>query len=165
MLKQLEKVSSILTNALLTASAIGLVVMTIVVGWQVFGRYVLNSSPSWSEQFALVLMIWFTFLGTAVGVREGFHIRITALEDRISGKNHLIISKSGNVIMLVCSICMCWWGFELVARTWGHTIPSLGIPRGLGYLAIPMSGAITALFALEKIFIPTSNGNISSEEK
>ena len=43
------------------------------------------------------------------------------------------------------------WGGELVLRTWSHVVPSLGIPRGLTYLALPLSGALMALFALEQV--------------
>ena len=48
--------------------------MTVFVGWQVFGRYVLNDSPSWTEPASLLLMSWFILLGSAVGVREGVHL-------------------------------------------------------------------------------------------
>jgi TRAP-type C4-dicarboxylate transport system permease small subunit len=49
-------------------------------------------------------------------------------------------------------------GGELVARTWGHTIPSLGISRGFAYLGLPISGGLILVFALEKIFAPQSDG-------
>jgi TRAP-type C4-dicarboxylate transport system permease small subunit len=56
-------------DLLLAIGAAGLLLMTAIVGWQVFGRYVLNSSPSWSEQAALTLMIWYVSFGAAAGVR------------------------------------------------------------------------------------------------
>ena len=57
----------------------GIVVMTVIVGWQVFGRYVLNDSPSWSEPLSLYLMSWFIMLGAAVGVRESVHLGLDIL--------------------------------------------------------------------------------------
>ena len=48
--------------------------MTVFVAWQIFGRYVLNQSPSWTEPASLLLMSWFILLGSAVGVREGNHL-------------------------------------------------------------------------------------------
>ena len=50
-------------------AGVGLVAMTLIVAWQVFCRYVLNDSPSWTEPGAVMLMSWFIFLGAAVGVR------------------------------------------------------------------------------------------------
>ena len=62
MRRDLAKVTHHAADWLLKAAGLGLVLMTVIVGWQVFGRYVLNSSPSWSEQAALTLMIWYVFL-------------------------------------------------------------------------------------------------------
>jgi TRAP-type C4-dicarboxylate transport system permease small subunit len=45
---------------------------------------------------------------------------------------------------------MAVWGGELVARTWSHEIPTLGLPRGIAYLPLPIAGALMALFALEQ---------------
>jgi hypothetical protein len=53
--------------------------MTGMVAWQVFCRYVLNDSPSWTEPGAVMLMSWFIFLGAAVGVRENYHLGFDVL--------------------------------------------------------------------------------------
>ena len=57
-----------LSLACLYLAGLGVVLMTIIIGWQVFGRYVLNDTPSWSEPLSLQLMSWFILLGAAVGV-------------------------------------------------------------------------------------------------
>ncbi|HWM28732.1 MAG TPA: TRAP transporter small permease subunit, partial [Woeseiaceae bacterium] len=51
-------------------AGIGLLLMTLIIGWQVFARYVLNDSPAWAEQAALLLMIWYVMFAAAAGVRE-----------------------------------------------------------------------------------------------
>jgi len=71
---------------LVRLGSVGLVLMAIIVGWQVFGRFVLQSSPSWTEQASLVLMIWYVMFVTAAGVYEEFHIRITLLEERLGDR-------------------------------------------------------------------------------
>lgn len=147
----LARITHRAADALLIVSAIGLLMMTFIVGWQVFGRYVLGSSPSWAEQASLTLMIWFIFLGGAAGVREGFHIRIIAVENMVSEANRKKMRKASNGIVALCGLAMLWWGGELVVRTWSHVIPSLGIPRGMAYLAIPIAGALTTLFSIERM--------------
>lgn len=62
-----------LSRLLIAFGAIGLLAMTAIIGWQVFGRFVLNSSPSWTEQASLILMIWYVMFAAAAGVYEGFH--------------------------------------------------------------------------------------------
>lgn len=151
MIRMLATVTRIAADALLKAAAFGLVLMTVIVGWQVFGRYVLNSTPSWSEQAALTLMIWYVSLAAAAGVRQGFHIRIVALEDAVSPRLRKGMQVVSNSLIGLCGVAMFVWGGELVLRTWSHVVPSLGIPRGLTYLALPISGALMALFAFEQV--------------
>uniref|UniRef100_UPI0020916299 TRAP transporter small permease n=1 Tax=Acinetobacter baumannii TaxID=470 RepID=UPI0020916299 len=54
-----SRVLAPISRLALWLSGIGLLVMTAMVAWQVFGRYVLNASPSWTEPAALLLMSWF----------------------------------------------------------------------------------------------------------
>ena len=58
----------------MVVAVIGLLVIVCCVLLQVFGRYVLNDTPTWAEALALVLVLWVTMLGAAVGVRDAGHI-------------------------------------------------------------------------------------------
>jgi TRAP-type C4-dicarboxylate transport system permease small subunit len=62
-----------------------------------------------------------------------------------------VMQIASNAVVGGCGIAMLIWGGELVMLTWSHVIPSLGISRGLAYLGLPISGALMALFALERI--------------
>ena len=59
---------------------------------------------------------------------------------------------------------MLFWGGELVARTWEHVIPSLGLPRGLAYLGLPISGALIFLFSLERALEELKGVDVKDEE-
>lgn len=152
MIRLLTNITHFTADWLVRVAAVGLVLMTLIIGWQVFGRYVLNSSPSWSEQASLALMIWYVSLAAAAGVREGFHIRIVALENAVGPKTRLWMRIISNIIVGGCGLAMLVWGGQLVAKTWSHVIPSLRLPRGLAYLGLPIAGALMAVFSLERIF-------------
>lgn len=164
MIGTLTRITHFAADWLVRISAVGLVLMTAIIGWQVFGRYALNSTPSWSEQASLALMIWYVSLAAAAGVREGFHIRIVALENAVGAKTRLWMRIASNIIVGVCGIAMLVWGGQLVVKTWSHVIPSLGIPRGLAYLGLPIAGALMALFSLERIFEELSGEQVEDEE-
>ena len=151
MLDRLKRLNAAASVALLHFGAAGLVLMTAIIGWQVFGRYVLNSSPSWAEQAALTLMIWFVFLAAAAGVREGVHIRILAIQNAVSARLRSRLRLLAHLVVGACGMALAIWGGELVARTWSHVIPTLGLPRGVAYLPLPVSGLLIALFAVELI--------------
>ncbi len=164
MKKTLAKITRRAADWLLRAAAAGLVLMTVIVGYQVFGRYVLNSSPSWSEQASLTLMIWYVSFAAAAGVREGFHIRIVAVESAAPPRIAKSMRVASDTIVALCGVAMVVWGGELVIRTWGHVIPSLGISRGFAYLGLPIAGALIALFGFERALAELTGEIIKEEE-
>lgn len=163
MLERLRRTGAAASAALLHAGAAGLVLMTAIIGWQVFGRYVLGSSPSWAEQAALTLMIWYVFLAAAAGVREGFHIRILVFQALLPPRPRRALRLVVHILVGLAGAALAWWGGELVARTWSHVIPTLGLPRGVAYLAMPLSGLLIALFSLELI-LEDAAGEPSADE-
>src|SRR4249920_1585310 len=91
-------------------SVAGLVAIVAIVAWQVFGRYVLNSSPTWTENLALVLILYVTLLGAAVGVRDAGHIGMDSLlvmlPDHVREKIELVI----DVLVAVFGVAMVYNG-------------------------------------------------------
>ncbi|MFK8030220.1 MAG: TRAP transporter small permease [Gammaproteobacteria bacterium] len=132
-------------------AGIGLWLMTAIIAAQVFARYVLNDSPAWAEQAALLIMIWYVFIAAAAGVREGFHIRIAVFVDSLPSKLRHVMILIGHLLVLAFGLGMAWYGIELTQATWGHVIPTLGISRGYAYLPIPLSGLLIAGFSIEHI--------------
>jgi TRAP-type C4-dicarboxylate transport system permease small subunit len=155
-----------ISDWLVQLGAIGLVAMTAIIGWQVFGRFVLASSPSWTEQFSLVLMIWYVMFAAAAGVREGFHIRIALLEERLGPRGKglrriiaAIVALMG-LVFVVYGAMLCW-GVR------GNVIPSLGISRAFAYIPLPVSGGLMTGFAIERLWHgqPDAVDAVSLEEQ
>ena len=140
------------TLALYLAGA-GLVAMTCIVGWQVFCRYVLNDSPSWTEPGAVMLMSWFIMLGAAVGVRENNHLGFDVLLYVVPPSGKAWLRMISDIAILLFGIGMVWYGGKLVGLTWGTTLPSLGISGGWDYIPLVGGGALVVLFALERIVL------------
>jgi len=140
-----------ISHALLFASALALALMMAILTWQVFARYVLGSSPAWAEQTALLLMIWVTFLGTASGIAEGFHIRIVEGVTSLKQPWRKRAVQVANLLIILAGILIFALGSQLVGTTWTNTVPTLPLTRGMVYLVIPASGALMALFAAQKL--------------
>ncbi|MBV6650757.1 MAG: hypothetical protein KI789_13615, partial [Hoeflea sp.] len=60
-------VNDVLATVCMNLAGIGLVILTVIFGWLVFGRYVLNSTPTWVEQISLLLVVFIAFLGASAG--------------------------------------------------------------------------------------------------
>jgi TRAP-type C4-dicarboxylate transport system permease small subunit len=151
MISAITRVSKLLSLATQTVAGLGLVAMTAIIGWQVFARYVLNAAPAWSEQAALVILVSFVLLAAAVGVREGFHIRLTALVEAMPRPWSDIAIVVAHIVVAAFGVALAVFGAELVQGTWTHTIPTLPIPRGAAYLPIPAAGALIVFFSLEHV--------------
>lgn len=142
-----------LNTLALYLAGVGLVVMTIIVGWQVFCRYVLNDFPSWTEPGAVMLMSWFIFLGAAVGVRENNHMGFDVLLYVVPTSGKKWLRMISDVVIFAFGVGMVWYGASLVRLTWNTTLPALGISGGWDYLPLVIGGALITLFALERIIL------------
>lgn len=58
---------------------ISLILMTVIMGIQVFSRYVLGSAPSWSEEITRYLFVWSGFLSVAIAQKNVFPLRSNSL--------------------------------------------------------------------------------------
>ncbi|MGF1526829.1 MAG: TRAP transporter small permease [Candidatus Competibacterales bacterium] len=142
---------AVLSSAALGLSVTGLVAMTAVIGWQVYGRYVLNDTPPWSEQLSLLLMLYYILLAAAVGVREQSHLGLLFFRDRLPAPLRRLTMALSYGLVGAFGGFLAWYGSNLVATTWSHTLPSLGLPTGVSYLPFPAAGVLIVLFSLENL--------------
>lgn len=149
-------------DLLVKLGALGLLATTAIIGWQVFGRYVLQSSPSWTEQASLLLMIWYVFLAAAAGVWERFHIRIQILELRFTEANRRRLRIGIHALVAVMGLVLLVYGAMLAWDVRVHVIPSLGISRAWAYVVIPFAGLLISLFSLARIRVRMSERGANS---
>ena len=160
MLSVLAAVSRWISRLTLVFAAAGLVVMTAVIGWQVFARYVLSDSPAWAEAASLALMVWFILLAAAVGVREQFHIGMTAATNAMPPALARL-SRAFSLLMVgAFGAAMGVWGGVLVIRTWDIEIATLGISRGFSYLPLPIAGWLIVFFSIEHLIAEARGGKV-----
>jgi len=149
LLAGLTRLNDALMRWALVLSAVGLMAMTAFTGWQVFGRYVLNDSPQWVERLALLLVLYFSFLAGAVGVRERSHLGIEFLSEALPPAVRRTVAIIVFAILAAFGGVLVWNGLMLVKETWDVATPILRIPEGATYFAIPLGGALMVSFALE----------------
>lgn len=140
-----------LSRVCLKLAVAGLLLITAAVLYQIFGRYVLNDSPAWTEIFALVLVLWVTCFAAAVGVRDDRHIGVESIlmlaPPRIR-RLGLIFVYLG---MIVFGLCMAWGGAILSDEMWAYVNPGLPISQAWSYIPLALGGLLIALFAVERI--------------
>ena len=132
-------------------SVAGLLVIVAIVFYQVFGRYVLNSSPTWAENLALVLILYVTLIAAAVGVRDAGHIGMESililLPDRLRDRVELVIHGC----ILLFGAAMAYNGWILGKSVMNYKIANLGISEAARYVPLSLSGLLIVLFSIEHI--------------
>ena len=151
LLRLLTPINAWIARLCMFAAVAGLLVIVAVVAWQVFGRYVLNDTPTWAESMALVLVLYVTMLGAAVGVRDAGHIGLESLlvlvPDGLRRQMELLIYALVGIFGGV----MAWHGASLAQSVMSYAIPTLGLPEGINYIPLVLAGTLIALFSLEHI--------------
>lgn len=135
---------------------IALVLISAIIPWAVFTRYVLNSAASWPEPLAILLTIVLTFIGAAAGYRLNLHMNISYFADKLPPLGRRLLDLLVQLLMAVIALFMVIWGERLVEVTWHNTIadfPFLSV--GVTYLPIPVGGVCLLLFIIERIFLGT----------
>ena len=143
-----------LYNASVLVAGGALVLISAVIPYGVFTRYVLNSAASWPEPAAILMAIVLTFIGAAACYRARMHMRVTVAVDLLPPIGQVVMNLLAEGVMAAMCIFMMVWGERLVATTWHQSIaefPFLSV--GITYLPIPIGGAITLLFIIERVLI------------
>ena len=130
-----------------------LVAISAVIPWGVYTRYVVNRAASWPEPTAVLLTIVLTFFGAAACYRTSTHMSVSVFVRLMSGRWKRAAELLAEALVAALSLFMVVYGARLCAATWYQAIadfPSLSV--GVTYLPIPLGGAVTFLFVLERVF-------------
>jgi TRAP-type C4-dicarboxylate transport system permease small subunit len=130
-----------------------LVVITLIIPYGVFCRYVLNSAASWPEPMAVLLMIVLSFFSAVVCYREHLHIGVALLPNALTGLAKTLLGWLIEFAMLGTNLFMLWYGIKLIETTWHQSIAEFPLVSvGVAYLPIPVGGAVTILFVIERLW-------------
>ena len=144
--------------ALTWAAVAMLVIMTVLIFTDVFCRYVLGFSIFWADEVSLVLMIWFTFIALAIGVRKKIHIAIdfvlSFLPDKIQTR---IVARVVDVFTFIFGVIFVYFGIELCKIGTYSTLAATELPSYIEYIFIPVSGLLVVYTSIEN-FIQRSKG-------
>jgi len=145
----LSKMNILLARGGVIASVAGLLLIIVVVIWQVVGRYVLNDSPTWTESLALVLILYVTLIGAAVGVRDAGHIGMESLLVLAPAIWQRRIEILIHVLVAVFGAAMAYNGWLLGASVAPYKLANLELSEAARYVPLVLSGGLIVLFSIE----------------
>lgn len=142
---------ALLARTCLQLGVVGLVLLVTAVLYQVVGRYVFNDTPTWAESGAVLLVLYVTMLGMAVGVRDAGHIGLESLlvlaPEKVRHAMEIVI----HALLLLFGVVMAWNCGVLAESVAPYKIPTLGLSEAFKYAPPAVAGGLVALFSLEHI--------------
>lgn len=145
--RRMDSAYNFICKICLILAGTSLVFMTAIFAWLVFGRYVLNDTPTWVEQVSLLLMMVITFFGAAVGVHQHTHLSVVLFRDAVPSPMRTVFVVVSDLFMAVFGGYMFWYGIQLTQFKWNTLIPLIQVSEGLRSLPLTICGALLFLFS------------------
>lgn len=143
-----DRLLDLISQICTIVTGIMMVVLTVIFGWLVFGRYVLNATPTWVEQVSLLLIVYIGFLGASVGIHKKTHLGVAVFREISPRPVQRLFELLTHLLLGGFGLIMIIYGYKLTAFKWVTKIPLINVSEGLRSLPIFLSGIFIFLFSL-----------------
>ena len=148
-MKSLRNTINQALNCLAGASFLAMVGLTC---WQVFTRYLLKQPSSWSEELVSYLFAWMSLFGASLVTGERGHMNIPLLAQQASpGAQKALSVFAETVACLFSAVILIFGGVQITNLAMGQMTSSLGIPIGIFYIILPLSGILNVIYTILNI--------------
>ena len=141
-----------ITNAAMALSAVGILASLAMVAYAVVMRYVFNSAPTWVDDSVGFILVGVVMLGAATTLRQGGHINVDMLTDRLGprGKRRAEAWATFSVLLVSLILIVNGWQTAMSSRMLGiSTSGNVEVPVYLLELLLPLGGVLMLLVSLE----------------
>lgn len=130
---------------------VAMAILVAGVNLQVFARFFLDSSLSWTQELVQYAFVWMVFIGAGVGVRRGLHLRINLLESHLDRRGQRCLGILVDLLCLVLAVVFIAGGVVVAWRTRLHVSPAMSLSMACVYSVFPLSGLGMVVFLVEAI--------------
>lgn len=148
MKKAVKRLALSLDSTFEWMSLVALVGMTLVVIAQVITRKLFNFVFFWSEEVTLLLMVWFSFMGIAIGFREKLHIAMDSFTNIFGERFNRIWDKVIQICVLGFGLFLLSTGWEFTVDQYTNTLPATGWTNSLYYVVMPITGLMISIYSV-----------------
>lgn len=148
----MEKFRNIIDKMIEIFCTVIMVVMTVLVSWQVFTRYVFNKPSTVTEQLCQYLFIWLVLFGSAFIFGKREHMQIVFIKDKLPAKLGMLCDIIQEVVIFIFTLgVLIVGGYQSSLRQMAQVDAALQIPIGIIYAAIPLSGIFVIFYSILNI--------------
>ncbi len=149
----LQRALEALATAVIHVAVVALLGLVVVQGWQVFARYVINDSPSWTEPVTLLLLSTAMSMGAAAGVHTNRHFGFFLLADHLHPLARRAVDAVVPLVVAAIGAVIAWWGWALWIDGLHIKAAGADLPQSVNYLPLSVGGALMVVFALNRLLL------------
>lgn len=142
-----------LATVVIHVAVVALLGLVVVQGWQVFARYVINDSPSWTEPVTLLLLSTAMSMGAAAGVHTHRHFGFFLLADHLNPLARRVVDALVPLVVAAIGAVIAWWGWVLWIDGLHIKTAGANLPQSVNYLPLSLGGALMVVFALNRLWL------------
>lgn len=148
-----ERFDKLLLKLLNVVVFFSFAMLLILVSAQVYVRMFTTNSLTWSEELSTFIMIWMVLLASVLVFRDKGHIWVENVTDGLSGQLRSIALATSNFASLVFLMLVIYGAFTLLPTVHSQLSPACKIPMSYIYFSVPLSFAITCVYAVRDIYL------------
>lgn len=122
-----------------------------IVAANVFCRFVLGFSIYWGDELAQTLMVWLTFLGAAVAIRDGTHYTFSYLVHKLNGPTLRIYILTRNLLVIASILILGYYSFQITRGIATWILPALEISRAWVYVSAPLGCLFMLYYSVNRL--------------
>lgn len=161
----MEKLRYALNRSLNALAGVSFLAMVILTCWQVFTRYILQNPSSWSEEMVSYLFAWMSLFGASIVVGERGHMNIPIVVERMGKKGRKFFAIFAEIVACIfAGVILVYGGTQITNLAMGQMTSSLGLPIGVFYVVLPLSGVINIVYTILNIVDIATDSEVVGEE-
>ena len=139
--------------------------MVLLTCWQVFTRYILQNPSSWSEELVSYLFAWMSLFGASLVVGERGHMNIPIVVERFGDKARKFFAIFAEIVACVfAGVILVYGGIQITSLAMGQMTSSLGVPIGIFYVVLPLSGVLNIIYTILNIVDIATDSKVAGKE-
>jgi TRAP-type C4-dicarboxylate transport system permease small subunit len=148
----LDRMADGLSHFMMIVCVFIFAVMVFSVAYGVLGRYIsFIYNPRWTQELAILCMVWLCFLGSGYAIREGLHVRMELINYIVPKKVASALHFLSYVVLLIVNILWIVYGVQTAALTAHAVMPATGWPMPIQYLSLVVGGFYGAAMSLYRL--------------
>lgn len=163
-MKALHLIRKAIDLVLSSACALIFAAMVVIGSYQIITRFIFRNPSTVSEELLTYSFTWMALLASAYVFGKRDHMRMGFIADKLNASGRKVLAiVSELLIMLLAGSVMIYGGFTIMQLTMTQSTASLGIPMGIVYMIIPISGILIVVYSILNI-IDLATGHIAPSD-